>query len=156
MRKLKRRRRSVPSMPEISLTPLIDTALTLLIIFMITAPMMHNAIKVDLPSGKAKEDANVQQDLIVYVDSKGTLFFNGVPYNENILIAQLKQAVGKAESKVVYVKGDRAVNYGTVLELVDKIKVVGGIKYVALATKGGLSGIFSYYDYLLHVRSYTC
>ena len=56
------RRRQMVSMKEISLTPLIDTALTLLIIFMITAPMMQNSIKVQLPKGKAKEADTVNKE----------------------------------------------------------------------------------------------
>ncbi|MCK5632116.1 biopolymer transporter ExbD [bacterium] len=49
------------SKAELTLTPMIDTALTLLIIFMITAPMMRNAIKVTLPDGSAKEAGNIKQ-----------------------------------------------------------------------------------------------
>lgn len=136
MRVSKRRRHTMRTMPEISLTPLIDTALTLLVIFMITAPMMHNAIKVDLPAGKAREGTQAQEEMIVSVDDKGTLFLNSIPYtNRDVLIAQLKQIVGTTQNKVVYVRADRTVHYGTVLELVDHIKVVGGIQYVALATK---------------------
>ena len=52
----RRKRRASVLMQEISLTPLIDMALTLLIIFMVTAPMLNNAIKVELPKGQAKED----------------------------------------------------------------------------------------------------
>ena len=52
---LKRRRKKAVAINDIPLTPLIDTALTLLIIFMVTTPMMQNAIKVTLPEGQAKE-----------------------------------------------------------------------------------------------------
>jgi biopolymer transport protein TolR len=139
MRISKQRRRSMHTMPEISLTPLIDVALTLLVIFMITAPMMYNAIKIELPSGRAKEDADGnREEVIVSIDDKGTLFLNGVPYAKDVLIAQLKIAVGAlggSQDRIVHVHGDRAASYGSVLELVDQIKVVGGIKYVALATK---------------------
>ena len=68
-----KRRRARPSPQEISLTPLIDTALTLLIIFMVTTPMMHNAIKVNLPQGKSNE-AGGQQELVVYLTSDEQLF----------------------------------------------------------------------------------
>jgi len=131
----RRRRRKNTLMTDIPLTPLIDTALTLLIIFMITTPMMHNAIKVQLPQGQAKEDKNTQQELIVYVDKEGKLFVNGSPFDtDNLVIDDLKKRVGPDNNKTVYVRADQAVNYGTVISLVDKIKVIGGIKYVALAT----------------------
>ena len=68
MRSLNRRRRTSAREPEITLTPLIDTALTLLIIFMVTTPMIHNAIKVNLPRGRVKEDVGATQDLCVYIE----------------------------------------------------------------------------------------
>ncbi len=135
MAKLARRRRISRHITDIPLTPLIDTALTLLVIFMITTPMLQNAIKVDLPYGKAKEDGGARQDLVVFIDNKGTLFFNGVPYKKDTLIEQLKKTVKNSNDQVVYIKGDRSASYGAILELVDQIKVVGGIKYVALATQ---------------------
>src|SRR5438552_7711512 len=122
-------------LPEITLTPLIDTALTLLIIFMVTAPMMNNAIRVNLPKGKAREDAGAQE-LVVSIDKNGKLFFNSKAMTtKDMLIAEIKQTVGSDHERTVFVKADEAVRYGQVLELVDNIKVVGGISYVALATK---------------------
>ena len=136
MRRVSRRkRRKGQLLTDIPLTPLIDTSLTLLIIFMITTPMMHNAIKVQLPQGQAKEDKNTQQELVVYVDKEGKLFVNGISFETDLkVIDDLKQRVGQDNNKTVYVKADQAVNYGSVITLVDKIKVIGGIKYVALAT----------------------
>lgn len=136
MRRISRRKaRRKNLIHDIPLTPLIDTALTLLIIFMITAPMMHNAIKVQLPQGQAKEDKSSQQELVVYVDKAGKLFVNGTAFETDAnVIDDLKARVGADQNKTVYVKADQAVNYGSVITLVDKIKVIGGIKYVALAT----------------------
>jgi len=134
------RRRIVNTVPEITLTPLIDTALTLLIIFMVTTPMIHNAIKVNLPRGQAKEDSGVKQELIVFVQldehGKERLFLNNkeVANNEQ-LIKELQHATGKDPDKVVYLKADQAVRYGLVTELVDQMKVVGGIAHVALSTR---------------------
>lgn len=135
MVRLARRRRSRHHISDIPLTPLIDTALTLLVIFMLTTPMLQNSIKVDLPYGKAKEAGGAQQDIVVFIDSKGTFFFNGIPYKEDGLVDQLKKTIKNSNEQVVYVKGDRNASYGTILELVDHLKVVGGIKYVALATQ---------------------
>jgi len=131
----RRKRRRLHALTEISLTPLIDTALTLLVIFMITAPMMHNAIRVTLPQGKAKEDLGAQQDLVVYIDKEGNIFLDGIKTERKKIVALLQQKVGRNKDKTVYVKADTAVHYGKVIELVDDIKVVGGIKYVALATQ---------------------
>ncbi len=135
MTRRSRRRRSLSLMTDVPLTPLIDTALTLLVIFMITTPMLHNAIRVTLPQGKAHEQANAQEDITIYIDKDGGLFLNGTAITHDNLIAQLHAAVAQDCGKTVFVKADTAVAYGTVVELVDRIKVVGGVKYVALATK---------------------
>ena len=131
----RKNRRTNRMIIDIPLTPLIDTALTLLIIFMITTPMMHNVIKVQLPHGQAQEDKNGQQDVVVYIDKEGVLYANGIKCDTDVhVIDDLKKRVGADINKTVYIKADQAVQYGSVITLVDKIKVIGGIKYVALAT----------------------
>lgn len=134
-RSFRSRRRRSSDLLDISLTPLVDTALTLLVIFMITTPMIQNAIRVSLPKGKAKEDADNQQELVVYVDKEKKLFFNGSELSDDTIISELKQRVGSDQNKLVYVKADQGVSYGTVLELIDRIKVIGGISHVVLATQ---------------------
>jgi|SRR5579859_1200301 len=132
---MSRRNRKVQrtiAMPEINLTPLIDTALVLLVVFMVTAPMIKNGIKVDLPEGQSKEVKQTQEELVVYIDKSGQLFFN----EKNVTTVQLLEDLKKSarNDKTVFVKADRGVNYGKVIEIVDQIKYVGDIKYVALAT----------------------
>ncbi len=132
----RRRRKLARAIPEITLTPLIDTALTLLIIFMVTTPMIHNAIKVNLPHGKAKEDAGVKQEIIVFIDEDEKLYLNNKCLASNKeLITEIQQVIGEQKDKVVYLKADRTVRYGLVTELVDQMKVVGGISHVALSTR---------------------
>lgn len=129
------RSRSV-GVPEISMTPLIDVALTLLVIFMITTPMMQNVIKVELPSSRINEsESQTQQELIVYVDKDQKIYLNGKEYSLNLLLTELQKIIKKDADEVVFVKADQAVPYGKVIDLVDTLKVSGGIKYVALATK---------------------
>lgn len=132
---IRRRRAHGPGLPEISLTPLIDVALTLLIIFMVTSPMLNNAIKIELPQGKAQEAANTPPELMVFVDKQDHLYFNGAEISLEKLIPQLKKAVGGDKGRTVFVHADEHARYGTVIETVDKIKVIGGVQYVALATK---------------------
>lgn len=132
---IRRKRKHAAAVHDIPLTPLIDTALTLLIIFMVTTPMMQNAIKVTLPEGKAKEDGDAKQDLIVYIDQQKKLFFNGVPVDSKSLTPTVKRSVGKHKDCTVFVKADKQVPYGDVIHVVDELKVVGGVRYVALATQ---------------------
>ncbi len=137
IRRFRRRsgRNKSNEMIELSMTPLIDTALTLLVIFMITTPMIQNAIRVSLPKGKAKEDLGSQQELVIYIDKDKKIFFNGTEFSGEKIVVQLKELVQGDQQKMVYVKADQGVSYGTVLELVDRIKVVGGISHVVLATQ---------------------
>ncbi len=121
----------------VSLTPLIDTALTLLVIFMVATPMMHRGIKVELPQGNADEvkHAQQQQDIVVYLDKKENLSVNGTPVTMPTLITELKKLVKENKQETVVVKADEGVPYGTVISVVDTIKHAGGITYVALATQ---------------------
>lgn len=131
---MRRHRQEVAMLADISLTPLIDTALTLLIIFMIATPMMQNAIRVTLPKGSAQEVGTTQQELVIYIDAQGVYFFNGKQLGLPEVIDALKKAVVDQKEQTVFVKADEGSSYGSVIELVDKIKVVGGVKHVALAT----------------------
>lgn len=134
-RRRRGRNRSM-DIPKVSLTPLIDTALTLLIIFMITAPMMTNIIKVELPSSRVDESVgHEQQEFIVSIDKEKNLYFNAQKISMTKLIKKLKIEIGKKEDSIVFVQADQGVAYGQVIDVVDTLKTVGGIKYVALATK---------------------
>ncbi|HRN77990.1 MAG TPA: biopolymer transporter ExbD [Candidatus Dependentiae bacterium] len=134
-RSLRRQRRQRKALQDISLTPLIDTALTLLIIFMVAAPMMQNAIRITLPKGQAKEARGGNQEIVVYVDQTGKLFFNGTPIADKDLIVTLKKELNIQQDRTVFVKADTQAAYGKVFELVDQIKVVGGVKHVALVSQ---------------------
>jgi len=129
-------------MPEISLTPLIDTALTLLTIFILTAPIAQNGIKVDLPQGKSKEVDTTQEFVITInpadkndVNNKNVVtYFNSFPVAENELVDLVKKNLAKKQNVPVFVRGDKTVPYGKVIEIVDSLKQAG-VKYVAMSTK---------------------
>lgn len=132
----KLRRYKKNALYDISMTPLIDTALTLLVIFMIATPVLQNAIKVTLPRGNNQEDASKQShELIVFIDKNSDFYVNDKKIAKEDLIEYIKKTIGDDHEKTVYVKADKVIAYGTVIELVDDIKCIGGIKYVALATQ---------------------
>lgn len=120
-------------MPEITLTPLIDTALTLLVIFMVTAPMVQNGIKIDLPHGNSKE-VGQQQELVVSMSRDEKLYFNSYPIEKDRLAFALKKAMNGRTDIPVYVRADEHLSYGKVIETVDELKQAG-ILYVAMSTR---------------------
>lgn len=135
---LRRRRltRAPRTFPTLNLTPLIDVALTLLVIFMVTTPLVQHAIKVELPHGQMNEAQPTKPDeCIVYINKEGHCFLNKERCQLDKLIVALEERTSRDAETVVFVHADEAVDYGTVIEVVDKIKYVGGIKYVALATQ---------------------
>lgn len=132
-----RRRKEQPYL-EISLTPLIDVTLNLLIIFMVATPMLkqENGIQVELPrSGIQEIDDRVEQNIVVFIDQQGKFFIDGAPTKMQNLMTLIKKKAGSRGDKTVFVKADKSIAYGKVIELVDQIKRVGGVRYVALATE---------------------
>lgn len=132
---LHRRRSTARLMTDIPLTPLIDTALTLLVIFIVAAPMMHNAIKVTLPRGTQQESKDLKPELVVYVDAQNDLYWDGKKMNVADICAAVKNVCGNKRDQVLFVKADAASSSGTVLELIDSIKGIGGVQHVALVTQ---------------------
>ncbi|HEV2916904.1 MAG TPA: biopolymer transporter ExbD [Candidatus Babeliales bacterium] len=130
-----RKRRTRTQLTDIPLTPLIDTALTLLIIFMVASPMLNNMIKVTLPRGKVQEGSGLNQEIVIYIDQKNDIFFDGKSIDISVLITKLKELIGSKQDVIVFVKADEQAQYGTVLELIDNIKSVSGVQHVALATQ---------------------
>ncbi|MCK4499015.1 biopolymer transporter ExbD [Candidatus Babeliales bacterium] len=120
-------------LPEVSLTPLIDTALTLLVIFMIAIPAVHNTIRVDLPQGSSKEVVG-KQEMVLTVRENGELLFNSFPVEKESLARVVKEALGNREDVPVSVNADKAVEYGKVVEVVDQLKQ-SGVKYVAMSLR---------------------
>ncbi len=127
-------------MGEINVVPYIDVMLVLLVIFMITAPMLSQGVKVDLPQADSQpipqEDA---APLVVTVDVKGRYFFSLAkdprsPLESQALLQQLNSVLQKQPGKPVYVKGDRHVAYGKVVELMALIQGAG-VATVGLMTE---------------------
>lgn len=137
---MKRRRRTLRktiSVPEISLTPLIDTALTLLIIFMITAPMMHSIIKVDLPKASQQEKPDFNDESIeVSINKDGDVFINKKKVSASELVVDIeKKLAANPKNNIVFIFGDKTLPYERVIETFDKVSAIKGVGHVALVTQ---------------------
>ena len=131
---VQRRRRL---MGEINVVPYIDVMLVLLIIFMITAPLLTQGIKVELPKAAAEpldaRDVKNQEPLILSVDRQGRLYLNlgadaTQPLTEATLVARATAALRRAPQRVVLVKGDQAAAYGRVVEAMVMLQRAGATK----------------------------
>ena len=123
-----RKRRAVA---EINVVPYIDVMLVLLIIFMVTAPMLMQGVKVDLPDAAAEPVENQDSEpLIVSIDSAGRLYLNvGGDEKQALELATVKQRVSavlrRDPKKPVMVWGDQTVAYGAVVTLMTALQESG-------------------------------
>jgi len=114
---------------EINVTSLVDVALTLLVIFIITAPMMQGGVEVSVPRAEAAP-LDSPEGVIVSVDRSGDVFIGeaAVPWSE--FEARFPEAVRAAGAKSVYLRADEGVPYGRVMQ------VIGAMKAADVATVG--------------------
>ena len=91
---------------DINVTSLVDVAFTLLVIFLITAPIMQGGIEVDVPQGDVNPLSSVESSLIVTVDRSGQIFLDETPVERETFAAAFCQLVGAARPDMVYIKGD--------------------------------------------------
>jgi biopolymer transport protein TolR len=123
-------------MAEINVTPMVDVMLVLLIIFMVSAPLLTVGVPLDLPQTQAKSLDQDKEPLTVSVNVKGEVYLQNseVPLDE--LVAKLKavtEARGGMEERI-YVRGDRQVDYGTVMKVMGRLSSAG-FRRVALVTE---------------------
>jgi biopolymer transport protein TolR len=119
---------------EINVTPLVDVMLVLLIIFMVTAPMLHQGIEVALPKAQAQNLPQRAQDpLIVSINRDGLVYVRDTPIHASQLATRLPALVRGRSDKNLYLKGDRDVAYGKVIEVLNLLHQAG-IENVGMVT----------------------
>ena len=133
----KRRHRRNPVMSEINVTPMVDVMLVLLIIFMVSAPLLTVGVPIDLPQTQAQSlDQADKEPLAISVNTKGQVFLQNSEIKLDELVPKLKaitEARGGGDERI-YVRGDRSVNYGTVMKVMGRLSAAG-FRRVALVTE---------------------
>jgi len=132
--KRRHHRRSV--MAEINVTPMVDVMLVLLIIFMVSAPLLTVGVPIDLPQTKASNLDQDKEPLTISVNEKGQVFLQNSEIKVDELLAKLQAVAGArggTEARI-YVRGDRKVDYGTVMKVMGRLSGAGFHK-VALITE---------------------
>ncbi len=129
-----RRGRRAP-MSEINVTPMVDVMLVLLIIFMVTAPLLVTGVPVDLPDSKAKALKTDDKPIQISMDAKGQVFIDKqavAPAAFEAKLAALREA--RRDDARIYVRADRSLDYGRVMEVVGEVSAAG-FKKVALVSE---------------------
>ncbi|HVW99055.1 MAG TPA: biopolymer transporter ExbD [Candidatus Babeliaceae bacterium] len=132
---LRRRRSFEGSGPLVSLTPLIDTALVLLVIFMVATPVLRNALVVNLPYGEIQEGNGQDAPIIISIDAKGTLYINKEMVQETDLATRLVSKLEQLSVKEVFIDADEAATAGKLVTLMDTIKRLGIVERVFFETE---------------------
>ena len=102
---------------DINVTPLVDVMLVLLIIFILTAPLLTSAIRLDLPQAKAAQAGEAPESISLSLNQAGELFLNDKPISLEALPAALERVSAQKPQTEVQLRADQAVPYGQVLEL---------------------------------------
>ena len=130
----KHHRRKV--MSEINVTPMVDVMLVLLIIFMVSAPLLTVGVPIDLPQSQAKSLEQDKEPLTISVNEKGVIYLQKSEIVADDLVPKL-QAIATARGgndARIYVRGDRKVDYGTVMRVMGRLSAAG-YRRVALVTE---------------------
>jgi biopolymer transport protein TolR len=131
-RRLRGRRRAM--MSEINVTPFVDVMLVLLIVFMVAAPLLTVGVPIDLPESQAKSIEQDKEPLTISVNDKGQVFLQNTEIKVDELVAKLKAIAKNGSEERIYVRGDRKVDYGTVMRVMGRLSAAG-YRRVALVTE---------------------
>ncbi len=127
------RRDDLPIRAEINVTSLVDVAFTLLVIFIITAPMLQGGVEVQVPEADVAPLTHQDQPIIVTIDREGRVFLGETEVPHDAIATSLPQLLRAAQTEMVYIKGDSVAHYGAVMNVIATVAQVEGIKYGLVA-----------------------
>jgi biopolymer transport protein TolR len=116
---------------EINVTPLVDVMLVLLIVFMVTAPLMTSGVSVDLPKTSAQPINNDAEPLTVSIKADGTIYLQDQSVELPDLVGKLQAVAQNNPERRIFVRGDKDLAYGRIMEVMGTI-TQGGFTKVAL------------------------
>ena len=131
---MKKNYHSRKSISEINVTPFVDVMLVLLIIFMVTAPLLTAGIKINLPESASVLKNEKNDPVTVSMNSKGEIYIQKKKISPDDLIKRLIALKAQNKDLKIYIKGDKNLNYGKIMDLMSFINK-SGFKKVALVTK---------------------
>ena len=121
-------------MSEINVTPMVDVMLVLLVIFMVTAPLLTVGVPVDLPKTSAAPITGQDEPLVVTINAQGNIYLQDTQIPQENLAPRLQAITQSKPDTRIFVRGDRAINYGRVMEVMGLLNQAG-FKHVSLVAE---------------------
>jgi biopolymer transport protein ExbD len=118
---------------EINVTPMVDVMLVLLVIFMITAPLLTVSVPVDLPKTAAAKSSEPQKPLVVSINRYAAVFIGDDMVPQADLPARLAALAAADPDRIVFVRGDRTIPYGKLMDLLGEVSTAGFTKVSLIA-----------------------
>ena len=118
---------------EINVTPFVDVMLVLLIIFMVTAPLLTVGVQVDLPETSADTLPKDMEPLTLTINAKGEIFIQETKVEYEKIIAKIMAVSNNRTDTRIYVRGDKTINYGRVLEIMGMLSGSGFTKVALIS-----------------------
>lgn len=129
----RRRGRKKALMSEINVTPFVDVMLVLLIIFMVSAPLLTVGVPIDLPDTQAKAMNADTQPITVSINNEGLIYLQETEIPIDEVVAKLEAIAKTGYEERIFVRGDKAADYGTVMKVMARISAAG-FKNIGLVT----------------------
>lgn len=129
----RRGRRYTRPVADINVTPFVDVMLVLLVVFMVTAPLMTVAVPLDLPKTQARSLNQDKEPLVISIDAAGKVYLQEKPMELADLVPKLKAITGANPDSRIFVRGDKGISYGRIMEVMGTISAAGYNKVALVA-----------------------
>jgi len=121
------------AMSDINVTPMVDVMLVLLVVFMITAPLLTAGVPVDLPKTSAAQLTGQDEPLVISVDKNGKVYLQDTEIADDALGARLEAITNNRKDARIFVRGDRSLAYGRIMEVMGIVNSAGFTKVALVA-----------------------
>ncbi len=128
------------AMSEINVTPMVDVMLVLLVIFMVTAPLLTVGVPVDLPKTNAPPIHEPTEPLVITINAEGQVYLQETKVTLEGLVPRLKAITENKPETRIFLRGDRAIAYGRIMEVMGTVSTGGFSKVALIAEMGGPEG----------------
>jgi biopolymer transport protein TolR len=127
------RRGAYRPMSEINVTPLVDVMLVLLIVFMVAAPLLTVGVPVDLPQTQAPAINEQKEPLVITVNAQGQIYIQETEVADDQLAPRLQAITNNNPQATIYVRGDKGLPYGRIMEVMGMVGSAGFTKVSLIA-----------------------